>query len=244
MAKRTRFILELETYRDYGLIGRKEDVKMLKSELLEKLKDIAEDADINETILNMEDFAKSSKVDVKKLTIDDYKNMLANNEVIKAYYQSSFDSAVGRAVTNHDEKFKREKLPGIIEEAIKAKASEGLTPEQKQLRELQEQLEQMKLEKAKSELLEANRNKLKGQGLDTSLAKYIENDDDIAFFKDLIVNSVQAGIKEKLGNSNYKPPVSAGDVNSITKEQFNKMNYTEKLKLYNTNKELYDELNK
>ena len=41
---------------------------MLKSELLEKLKDIAEDADINETILNMEDFAKSSKVDVKTCT--------------------------------------------------------------------------------------------------------------------------------------------------------------------------------
>ena len=108
----------------------------------------------------------------------------------------------------------------------------------------QEKIEKMELEKTKAELLEANRNKLKGQGLDTSLAKYINNDDDIAFFKDLIVNSVQAGIKEKLGNSNYKPPVSAGDVNSITKEQFNKMNYTEKLKLYNTNKELYDELNK
>ena len=217
---------------------------MLKSELLEKLKDIADDADINETILNMEDFAKSSKVDVKKLTIDDYKNMLANNDIIKAYYQSSFDSAVGKAVTNHDEKFKKEKLPKLIDEAVKAKTSEGLTPEQKQLRELQEQLEQMKLEKAKSELLEANRNKLKGQGLDTSLAKYIENDDDIAFFKELIGNSVQAGIKEKLGNSNYKPVASSGDVNSITKEQFNKMNYTEKLKLYNTNKELYDELNK
>ena len=217
---------------------------MIKSELLEKLKDIADDADINETILKMDDFAKSSKIDVTKLTIDDYKNMLANNDIIKAYYQSSFDSAVGKAVTNHDEKFKKEKLPKLIDEAVKAKASEGLTPEQKQLRELQEQLEQMKLEKAKAELLEANRNKLKGQGLDTSLAKYINSDDDIAFFKDLISNSVQAGIKEKLGNSNYKPAVSSGDVNSITKEQFNKMNYTEKLKLYNTNKELYDELNK
>ena len=217
---------------------------MLKSELLEKLKDIADDADINEAILNMEDFAKSSKVDVTKLTIDDYKNMLANNDIIKAYYQSSFDSAVGKAVTNHDEKFKKEKLPKLIDEAVKAKTSEGLTPEQKQLRELQEQLEQMKLEKAKAELLEANRNKLKDHGLDTSLAKYINSDEDITFFKELISNSVQAGIKEKLGNSNYKPPASSGDVNSITKEQFNKMNYTEKLKLYNTNKELYDELNK
>ena len=102
----------------------------------------------------------------------------------------------------------------------------------------------MNLDKANAQLLKSNRNKLKGQGLDTSLAKYINSDEDITFFKDLISNSVQAGIKEKLGNSNYKPPVSAGDVNSITKEQFNKMNYTEKLKLYNTNKELYDELNK
>ena len=217
---------------------------MLKSELLEKLKDIAEDADINETILNIEDFAKSSKVDVTKLTIDDYKNMLANNDIIKAYYQSSFDSAVGKAVTNHDEKFKKEKLPKLLEEEVQKKLNADLTPEQQQIRKLQEKIEKMELEKTKAELLEANRNKLKGQGLDTSLAKYIENDDDIAFFKDLIVNSVQAGIKEKLGNSNYKPPVSAGDVNSITKEQFNKMNYTEKLKLYNTNKELYDELNK
>ena len=217
---------------------------MLKSELLEKLKDIAEDADINETILKMDDFAKSSKIDVTKLTIDDYKNMLANNDIIKAYYQSSFDSAVGKAVTNHDEKFKKEKLPKLLEEEVQKKLNADLTPEQQQIRKLQEKIEKMELEKTKAELLEANRNKLKGQGLDTSLAKYIENDNDIAFFKDLIVNSVQAGIKEKLGNSNYKPPVSAGDVNSITKEQFNKMNYTEKLKLYNTNKELYDELNK
>ena len=217
---------------------------MLKSELLEKLKDIADDTDINETILNMEDFAKSSKVDVTKLTIDDYKNMLANNDIIKAYYQSSFDSAVGKAVTNHDEKFKKEKLPKLLEEEVQKKLNADLTPEQQQIRKLQEKIEKMELEKTKAELLEVNRNKLKGQGLDTSLAKYINNDDDITFFKDLISNSVQAGIKEKLGNSNYKPPVSTGDVNSITKEQFNKMNYTEKLKLYNTNKELYDELNK
>ena len=57
---------------------------MLKSELLEKLKDIADDADINETILKMDDFAKSSEIDVNKITLDDYKNMLANNEIVKA----------------------------------------------------------------------------------------------------------------------------------------------------------------
>ena len=164
---------KLKTYRDYGLIGRKEDANMLKSELLDKLKDIADDADINDAIQGMEDFAKSSKVDVTKLTIDDYKNMLANNDIIKAYYQSSFDSAVGKAVTNHDEKFKKEKLPKLLEEEVQKKLNADLTPEQQQIRKLQEKIEKMELEKTKAELLEANRNKLKGQGLDTSLAKYI-----------------------------------------------------------------------
>ena len=215
---------------------------MLKSELLEKLKDIAEDADVNEAILSIDDFAKSSEIDVKKLTIDDYKNMLANNAVIKAYYQSSFDSAVGSAVTKHDEKFKREKLPGIIEDAIKAKANEGLTPEQVQLKELQAQLDAMKAEKEQAELLNANSKKLKEQGLNTDLAKYIKTDDDIDFFKNLINNSVKTQIQQKLGKSSYKPPVNNDSLNTITKEQFNKMGYKERLKLYNEDKELYEKL--
>ena len=123
---------------------------MLKSELLEKLKDIAEDADVNEAILSIDDFAKSSEIDITKLTIDDYKNMLANNEVIKAYYQSSFDSAVGSAVTKHDQKFMKEKFPTLLEEEIKKRDTSNLTPEQIQLKELQEQLDAMKAEKAET----------------------------------------------------------------------------------------------
>lgn len=141
-------------------------------------------------------------------------------------------------------KFKEEELPKIINDAVKAKSNEGLTPEQLQLRELQAQLDAMKAEKEQAELLNANIGKLKDNGLDTSLAKYIKTDEDILFFKELIGNSVQAGIQAKLGDSNYKPPVTAGDVNSITKEQFNRMGYKERLDLFNTNKELYDELTK
>ena len=141
-------------------------------------------------------------------------------------------------------KFKEEELPKIIDDAVKAKSNEGLTPEQLQLKELQAQLDAMKAEKEQAELLNANIGKLKDNGLDTSLAKYIKTDEDILFFKELIGNSVQAGIQAKLGDSNYKPPVTAGDVNSITKEQFNRMGYKERLDLFNTNKELYDELTK
>ena len=134
---------------------------MLKSELLEKLKDIAEDADVNEAILSIDDFAKSSEIDITKLTIDDYKNMLANNEVIKAYYQSSFDSAVGSAVTKHDQKFMKEKFPTLLEEEIKKRDTSNLTPDQLKIKELEEKMAKYESEKAEALRLETNRSKLK-----------------------------------------------------------------------------------
>ena len=214
---------------------------MLKSELLEKLKDIAEDADVNEAILSIDDFAKSSEIDVKKLTVDDYKNMLANNEVIKAYYQSSFDSAVGSAVTKHDQKFMKEKFPTLLEDEIKKRDTSNLTPDQLKIKELEEKMAKYEAEKTESLRLETNRNKLKDNGLNTDLAKYIKTDDDIDFFKNLINDSVKAEVKNKLGNSSYRPPVD-NNLSTITKEQFNKMGYKERLNLYNTNKELYEKL--
>ena len=214
---------------------------MLKSELLEKLKDIADDADINKTILSIDDFAKSSEIDVKKLTVDDYKNMLANNEVIKAYYQSSFDSAVGSAVTKHDQKFMKEKFPILLEEEIKKRDTSDLTPDQLKIKELEEKMAKYEAEKAESLRLETNRSKLKDNGLNTDLAKYIKTDDDIDFFKNLINNSVKTEIKQKLGESSYKPPVN-NNLNTITKEQFNRMGYKERLNLYNNDKELYEKL--
>ena len=215
---------------------------MLKSELLEKLKDIADDADINKTILSIDDFAKSSEIDVKKLTVDDYKNMLANNEVIKAYYQSSFDSAVGSAVTKHDQKFMKEKFPTLLEEEIKKRDTSNLTPDQMKIKELEEKMAKYEAEKTEALRLETNRNKLKDNGLNTDLAKYIKTDDDIDFFKNLINDSVKAEVKNKLGNSSYRPPVVDNNLNTITKEQFNKMGYKERLKLYNEDKELYEKL--
>ena len=215
---------------------------MLKSELLEKLKDIAEDADINEAILGMDDFAKSSEIDVTKITLDDYKNMLANNEIVKAYFTSQLDSGISKAVNSHDQKFMKDKFPKLLEEEVQKRLNADLTPEQKQIKEMQAQLDAMKAEKERAELLNANSKKLKEQGLNTDLAKYIKTDDDIDFFKNLINDSVQEKVKNKLGHSSYKPPVNNDSLNTITKEQFNKMGYKERLNLYNTNKELYEKL--
>lgn len=179
---------------------------MLKSELLEKLKDINDDADINETILSIEDFAKSSELDVTKLTIEDFKNILENNQVIKGYNTSQVDSAISKAINSHDEKFKKDKLPKIIEDELKKRSNKGLTPEQIEIKELKAQMETMKAEKEASDLLNSNRTKLKEAKLSEDLAKYIKEDSDIEFFKNLITESVNNGVKNKINGSSYTPP--------------------------------------
>ena len=150
--------------------------------------------------------------------------------------------AVNTARQNAIAKFKQEELPKIIDDAIKAKSNEGLTPDQMKIKELEEKMAKYEAEKAESLRLETNRNKLKESGLNTDLARFIKEDSDIDFFKNLINDSVQTEVKQKLGHSSYKPPVVDNNLNTITKEQFNKMGYKERLNLYNTNKELYEKL--
>lgn len=181
---------------------------MLKSELIELLKVIKDDEDINDVIKGMDDFAKSSEFDFSKLKIDDFNNILENNESIKSYYRGNFDSAVGKAKKNFEKKIREEELPKLIEDGIKAKQQENLTPEQIQLAELQKQLDDMKAEKEKVEILNINRNKLKEKGLDLGLDKYINTDEDIEFFNTLITNSVNNSVKERLGNKDQTPPKS------------------------------------
>ena len=150
--------------------------------------------------------------------------------------------AVNTARQNAIAKFKEEELPKLIDDAIKAKSNEGLTPDQMKIKELEEKMAKYEAEKAESLRLETNRSKLKDNGLNTDLARFIKEDSDIDFFKNLINDSVKAEVKNKLGHSSYKPPVVDNNLNTITKEQFNKMGYKERLKLYNEDKELYEKL--
>ena len=148
--------------------------------------------------------------------------------------------AVETARTNALEKFKKEELPKSQEEYYKSKIGEGMTEEQKKIKELEDKLTSMEEKEAQNKLIETNRSKLKEVQLSEDLAKYVKTDDDIEFFKNLIANSNASAIKAKLGDSNYEPPTpSAG---GITKEQFDKMTYKERVDLYNSDKATYDQL--
>ena len=126
--------------------------------------------------------------------------------------------AVETARNNAIEKFKKEELPKLQEEYYKSKTGEGLTPEQKQLKELQAQLEEMKAKEQRNILLQENTKKLQEKKLSADLAKYIQSDDDIEFFSNLINQSVDEGVKEKLGDSTYYPPGDGGIENSLNSQ--------------------------
>ncbi|WP_294405296.1 DUF4355 domain-containing protein [uncultured Clostridium sp.] len=177
---------------------------MIKSELIKRLENIAEDADVDEAIKAMDEY--KATIDYSKLTTDEYKKILEENPVIKAYQQSQFDSAVGSAVTKHDDKFKKEKLPGLIEEAVKAKINENLTPEQIEIKELKEKMAKMEADKEKAEKLNTNTQLLKDKNLPIELAKYINSDEDISEFENIISAAIQKGIDEKLGAHDETPP--------------------------------------
>lgn len=199
---------------------------MLKSELLERLKDIADDADINETILSIEDFAKSSKFDTNKLTIEDFKNVLANNKEIKAYYTSALDSGISKAVNSHDEKFKKEKLPLLVDAEIKKRSNEGKSETEIQLQEMKEQLEKMKAEKLKADMSAKYTKVLSEKGLSTELIDFVLGADDetttanIDKINSIIGNVANSRVKEKIGESSYKQEgISNSNVGKITWEQ-------------------------
>lgn len=126
--------------------------------------------------------------------------------------------AVETARVNTIEKFKKEELPKLQEEYYKSKTGEGLTPEQKQLKELQAQLEEMKAKEQQNILLQENTKKLQEKKLSADLAKYIQSDDDIEFFSNLINQSVDEGVKAKLGDSTYQPPADGGIENSLNSQ--------------------------
>lgn len=184
---------------------------MKKQDILTNLESINDDIEITGEILG---FAKPKEFDINEITLDQFKNVLENNKQINGYYQSTLDGKVSKGINT----FKEKTMPTLIEEAIKAKSTEGLTPEQIKLRELEKQLADMQAEKTKAELLNANTAKLKEKNLDIGLAKYINSDEDVDFFSNLISNSIQNGVKEKLGDSNYTPPKT--DNNSFGKIQW------------------------
>lgn len=185
---------------------------MLKSELLEKLKDIKDDADVDSAILNL-GFAKP--ID----SIDSFKELLANNDKVNGYWTSEKDRAVSQGI----ETFKGKSLPKLIEEELKKKSNAGLTPEQIQLKEMQKQLDEMKAEKTRVEMSNKYSKVLNEKGLSADLVDFVLGTDDdstianIEKINNIISTVVNNQVKTKLNQGGEQvPPIQTNTIGRIS----------------------------
>lgn len=177
---------------------------MKKSELMDLLKDIDENSEINEAIQDIEGLAKP--LDITSVGLEDFKNVLESNKEIKAYIQSSIDSGVGKGVAS----FKEKTLPRLIKEGVEKAKNINKTPEQIELEEIKQKLANMEAEKTKAEMSSKFTKVLSNKGLSTELLQFVLGTDEdttnanIETLEKLINSSVTNGIKAKITEN---PPI-------------------------------------
>lgn len=119
--------------------------------------------------------------------------------------------------------------------ALKDKIAE-LTPVEKSQTEidLENRLKALEERERKITLNES----LTSKGLSTEFGGYLKDDTDIESFSKFFKGIIDDEVKKRMKNENYKPgDHKSGD--SVTKEEFEKMSYGEKLKIFNENPDLY-----
>ena len=195
---------------------------MKKTDLLDLIKDIADDGDINETILKQDEF-KSLK-DLSKLTSGDITNILTG-EVGKAYMTSHDDSVRSKAV----ETFKNGKMQDEIKKAIEESKNETKSPEQIEIEKLKKQFEESQAELTKERNTAKYSKLLKDKGLPTELVDFVYGDGtdetvnkNIDTISGIIKNAVDTKVNAKMEQGSYNPPDSTS-TNTLNSQIANAM---------------------
>ena len=118
---------------------------MLKKELIKALEKVKDDEDINSIVLGIDDFKQK---DYSNLSLDEFKEFLDENKILKGYVESSLNTKATESV----EEWKKKNLKKIIEDKIKEHDQEGLSDEQKENLKLKAEIEKMKAEQEVSKL--------------------------------------------------------------------------------------------
>ena len=179
---------------------------MLKSELIEAIKDIEDGGEID-GILTSKGFAKPLNFGNKTVaTVEDLKSLI--------------DSERDKGI----EGFKKNGMQKIVESEILKRINKEETPEQKRIRELEERLNKVDKEKAKAEMVAKYKDTLTEKNIPSKLIDFVLGEDEettnanISLFEDSMKTYIDTQVQERL-NSGYKPPKDDGNVTTDTYEQ-------------------------
>lgn len=193
---------------------------MKKNELLALLNEIEDDAEIDEIILG-NGFAKPIT------DVDGLNSLLSGNKEL----QGLFDKKVTAGI----ETFKKGGMQKLIEAEVLKRTGKNETPEQKEIRELKERLDKADQERAKAEMVAKYKDVFNEKKIPSTMLDFLLGEDEettganIELFENSMKQYIEAGIKVKLGASEYTPPTGGGNVGKVTWEQV-----IENPSLYNT----------
>ena len=187
---------------------------MKKIDLLNLLNEIADDGDINETLLSNEEF-KAYK-DLNKLTADDIGTILTG-EVGKVYMQSHDDSVRSHAVETYKngkgkEAIEKARLEGIEE----GKNGKKKTPEMERIEQLEKQLAEANAQATRNATNSAIGKILESKKLPSELIDFVYGDGkeetytkNIETIEKIINDTTNNNMQAKLGQGAYVPPADA-----------------------------------
>ncbi|MGJ0908860.1 DUF4355 domain-containing protein [Clostridium botulinum] len=189
---------------------------MLKKELLELIKDIEDDKDVDEIIA-------TSELATKFGGLDAFKQKITTDKDFKSYIDSLKDQHLNKGL----ETWKQNNLQNLIDKKIKELYPED-DPKDLELKKLQQEMENMKKETLKKELTNKALKKMTDEGLPTDLVDFLVGADEdsttknIDLFKEKFTNKLETTVKERLKDNSYTPPSGdAGVNNPWSKEHFN-----------------------
>lgn len=196
---------------------------------------------LQEVLTSNEELAK--KVTSSLLTPDTINGYLESEEGKKAL-QPKLDSYFSKGLDT----WKNNNLQKIIDEEV-AKRNPAETPEQKAIREMQQQMAKINSEKVKAEQIALGQAIASEKGLPTSLVPYFVGDNEsdtrnkLNFleleYKSTLEKQVEARLKSAGTVPNVPTEGSQGGHGTPTAKDFMSMSYSERVELYNKNPQLY-----
>lgn len=214
---------------------------MLKSEILNLIKDMEDTQDVD-SILKETDLYKSS------LSLDNFKTLVGTDKDFIGFMDSEKDKHSTISNKTAIENFKANGMKTIIDaEVLKKTGGKAKTPLELEVAEMKAEMAKDKKELAAAKRLNKYKDVLAEKGLNDFSDNILRFEDEdatvteIESFATKLETIVNKRIEAKIKGSGYVPPKGTVET-GITKEQFGKMGYTEKIKIFNEDPTLYEQL--
>lgn len=211
---------------------------MLKSELLGLINDVEETADIDEILKNTEIYKAGRSV-------DSFKELIKSDKDFMALMDSEKDTHHSKAL----ETWKKNNLQKLIDAEI-LKNNPKKSPLELRLETLEKEYAAEKEARAKAEMIAKVKDTLVEKNIPLQATDWLITGDvettqaNITLFENVMKNyidtNVNAEVEKRFKSGSHIPKVDKPGV--ITKEQFNKMDYQARIKIFNEDPELYKNL--